>query len=569
MEDNTREENDFFYHEDDEDVEQYGDDGEEQTVIHTGGSHMPGFRNNVNPTNDNLAKGIKGKKGDQDNKEEDTKKNLNTRENNKNQTTNPLPGGGVSQSNNDNKNKEKDNKEKDKENGLQKKDDNNAKSGDKKSLPGKDKLKKGGAKNVTQSGGAAQAGKTGFKTVISLLSKHPVVLIGILVVLFLIIFIVLFAAIASGSTDYSSGYCVGQNFDISDIENTSVKTYTAVFDFAWNKDSGQYKFFSETPTYVDEEGFLRTGEDYIIALGTFFGTKKGTRYMIELENGTTFTASLGDTKSDAHTDPTHRYHVGDSDNPGDGSVLEFEMGCGSKIDPVEYGFNFSGDKPEACASVKEVNAVISNKFPGNIKSIKLLEGDNTCNFNGQFMERTTSIYTDKAALDLIWSIAPGAKLNYTVGLRYECVTYAKLRAIEILYNNTVLTSEQKEKAIEDLEWAQGNGWQWTAEDNSRLKKFGFDKTCTNFKAGSLVAFSGNGATCEDYPPQSPETTRCGHVGIIENVDEENGTVTFSDSYAALKGDVRFETYTIDRIKNAFGGCRGVTYLLNYLDEEEK
>src|SRR5699024_284597 len=112
------------------------------------------------------------------------------------------------------------------------------------------------------------------------------------IVIFIILFIIiLIVVILGGSEAYGSSfgsYCTGRNFDISDIADiSSPKTYTGVFEWAWDKTSGQYKFYEETPTYIDEDGFLRTGEDYIIALGEYFGTEKGTRYIIEMESGQT------------------------------------------------------------------------------------------------------------------------------------------------------------------------------------------------------------------------------------------------------------------------------------------
>jgi murein DD-endopeptidase MepM/ murein hydrolase activator NlpD len=74
---------------------------------------------------------------------------------------------------------------------------------------------------------------------------------------------------------------------------------------------------------TDEAGFRRIGDAYLIALGSFYGTKKGTEYELGFMNldGSvqTVSAVLGDTKSDADTDPTHMFHR-DS-----GNIVEFIM----------------------------------------------------------------------------------------------------------------------------------------------------------------------------------------------------------------------------------------------------
>lgn len=524
-----------------------------------------GMHGGVNPNNDNLARGINPNKNNQnhntDKKNDDTKKKLNTKENNKNR--NPIPGI-INKVNRKNKNaNNKENNSNNNKGGLNKKENDSNQESSKNPFKKQDNELK---QAESQSEGAQLFNQ--IKKIAKKLIKFLIFLGPIGIVIFIILFIIiLIVVILGGSEAYGSSfgsYCTGRNFDISDIADiSSPKTYTGVFEWAWDKTSGQYKFYEETPTYIDEDGFLRTGEDYIIALGEYFGTEKGTRYIIEMESGQTFTASLGDTKSrnDPLMDETLRYHKsGDYAN-----ILEFEMGCGTVIDPVEYGFNFSGESPEACGDVNEVNKIISDKFPGNVKSIRLLQDDSNCNFNGQFVERTTSIYTDRAALDTIFSIAPGARANYDpLGLRYQCVTYAKLRAIEILNTNTILSSEQKEKAINQIEIAQGNGWAWTVDSNSNLQGFSFDKTCTDFRAGSIIAFSGSGANCTGSG--SPETggVKCGHVAIIESVDYENNTFTISDSWDALKGSWHSVEYNMEDVDSYYGGCRGITHLLSYI-----
>jgi hypothetical protein len=85
--------------------------------------------------------------------------------------------------------------------------------------------------------------------------------------------------------------------------------------------SQQWKF-NQTMT-TDDEGFRRSGDAYSVALGSFYGTKIGTKYKITFldTNGTPFVvnAVLGECKSDRDTDPMHQYAA----NAGD--VIEFVM----------------------------------------------------------------------------------------------------------------------------------------------------------------------------------------------------------------------------------------------------
>ena len=84
------------------------------------------------------------------------------------------------------------------------------------------------------------------------------------------------------------------------------------------KSSPQYKLLNSKDAYTDPDTGLRMYQGrYCIALGSYYATKIGTKINLELENGTIIECVLGDQKSDAHTDPTHRYHS------VDGSVAEF------------------------------------------------------------------------------------------------------------------------------------------------------------------------------------------------------------------------------------------------------
>ena len=382
------------------------------------------------------------------------------------------------------------------------------------------------------------------KNIIDFYKKLPISLkIGIIsfifILLFVILFLVIFSIFASSSAYGSSDYCVSDNFDISDLENTSTFTYTGVFDFKWQ--DPVKSFYEEHETYIDENGFLRTDNDYIIALGTYFGEEKGTRYLITLEDGTTFTAILGDTKSDNHTDETHRFQKYDK------SVIEFERGCGTVIDPIEYGFKFAGDiQPTKCSNETEK---IRKVFNSNIESIKLLS--NNCNYNGIFPERTKE--PSNSDIEEATKLAPSIANR----IKYECVWYVIIRAVEIINTSNNLTDAQKQAAISDINKTYGNAWQLFPTINSGLKNFGYDDTCSIPKAGSIITQQSGVAHCADGP-----YGYCGHVMIVESVDNDKKTAIVTDGYTG-RGYMNWRRREKKYSELNTDHCIGYTYLLEY------
>jgi hypothetical protein len=81
----------------------------------------------------------------------------------------------------------------------------------------------------------------------------------------------------------------------------------------------EYKLQQKATT--DERGFRKLDGCYMIAIGTGWNVKVGEKVLVVLSTGYSFKAIMGDTKSDAHTDPeTHKVTI--KPNP-DGSVVEF------------------------------------------------------------------------------------------------------------------------------------------------------------------------------------------------------------------------------------------------------
>lgn len=92
------------------------------------------------------------------------------------------------------------------------------------------------------------------------------------------------------------------------------KTY-AYYDAVTCKSSKQYELLNSDKCYTDKKTGIRMIDDcYCIALGSFYGSNIGQKYVITLSTGEKFKAILCDQKSDRHTNKvTHQYSVKNKD----------------------------------------------------------------------------------------------------------------------------------------------------------------------------------------------------------------------------------------------------------------
>ncbi len=144
----------------------------------------------------------------------------------------------------------------------------------------------------------------------------------------------------------------GKSMDIPN-GNTSNKTYMS-YHAITTKSSPQYKLQHDGNTTTDKYGLRRRGEDYVIALGSYYGTTIGQRYQILFESGTIITATLGDCKSDRHTDTKGQQHL------IDGSVVEFVT---DSLDTLNSNIKKKGS----------VSAHPGVNFQGNVVSIQKIK----------------------------------------------------------------------------------------------------------------------------------------------------------------------------------------------------
>jgi hypothetical protein len=104
--------------------------------------------------------------------------------------------------------------------------------------------------------------------------------------------------------------------------NSDFKAYMA-YDMVTDSTAPQWKY--REMAHTDENGLRRIGEDYLVAMGTYYSESVGARFRITLDSGSVFTVTVGDIKNPAHTD-TYNMYTPVKDKSGNvicANVLEF------------------------------------------------------------------------------------------------------------------------------------------------------------------------------------------------------------------------------------------------------
>ena len=110
--------------------------------------------------------------------------------------------------------------------------------------------------------------------------------------------------------------CEHTNTNDNTSSNTTFGVFKSYTDYkCLSKNSAQWQL--QKKAYTDENGLRKIGDAYLVALGSYYGTKLGTEYTVVLSNGNTFNIMLCDLKKDIHTDSQNKTTL------SDGSVLEF------------------------------------------------------------------------------------------------------------------------------------------------------------------------------------------------------------------------------------------------------
>lgn len=147
---------------------------------------------------------------------------------------------------------------------------------------------------------------------------------------------------------YTDNVLSSDDVNLMLIPDMNTKMYTYMdYTCITNTSSTQYKL--QQSAWTDENGLRRYGDDYMIAMGTYYAPECGIRYRIALENGTQFTAIIGDVKDNSITDKYNMYTPCYGDEEVKANVIEFivdtpqldsfarKMGTISMIDEFDAG----------------------------------------------------------------------------------------------------------------------------------------------------------------------------------------------------------------------------------------
>ena len=84
--------------------------------------------------------------------------------------------------------------------------------------------------------------------------------------------------------------------------------FKAYMDYRTITDTSSPQYAMQQNAWTDANGLRRTGDDYLVAMGTGWLTEGcGDRFQVTLDSGSCFTVTVGDIKADCHTDATRRY----------------------------------------------------------------------------------------------------------------------------------------------------------------------------------------------------------------------------------------------------------------------
>jgi hypothetical protein len=92
--------------------------------------------------------------------------------------------------------------------------------------------------------------------------------------------------------------------DYRAITNTSSDQYKLIKQYGWRDWQGFMRVSGERDLGVNDDY-------YMIALGSYYGTKMGTKYRITTSTGQIFYGILADAKADCHTNSTNQYSFND------------------------------------------------------------------------------------------------------------------------------------------------------------------------------------------------------------------------------------------------------------------
>lgn len=142
---------------------------------------------------------------------------------------------------------------------------------------------------------------------------------------------------------------VGTVLDVPNVRSN----FKAFMDYRCitSKTSMQWKLQHDGNAYTNEEGFRMYNGEYMVAVGSYYSQKIGTRLRVTLDTGKEIYCVVGDHKSDAHTDPMHQHR--------NGNVVEFI------VDQSVI--------PSVCKKMGDMSHAPNANIEGKVVSIEKLE----------------------------------------------------------------------------------------------------------------------------------------------------------------------------------------------------
>lgn len=141
---------------------------------------------------------------------------------------------------------------------------------------------------------------------------------------------------------------VGIQLDVPNV-SSNFKSYMD-YRCITSTSSPQYKLQHDGNAVTNEEGFRLYNGEYMVALGSYYGSEIGSRYRITLDSGVVFYAVLGDQKADRDTDALNQHK--------NGNIVEFIVDQGAI--------------PSICKKMGDMSYAPSANLVGKVVSIELL-----------------------------------------------------------------------------------------------------------------------------------------------------------------------------------------------------
>ena len=116
-----------------------------------------------------------------------------------------------------------------------------------------------------------------------------------------------------------------------------------------SRSSAQWKL--QKKAYTDKNGLRKIGDDYLVAMGSYYTKHLGDRFKITLSTGKSFTVRICDFKANSDTNSTHQYTA-------NGCMIEFyvDSNLNSKarrMGDISYIKGFKGNITKVEKIIKE------------------------------------------------------------------------------------------------------------------------------------------------------------------------------------------------------------------------